>query len=230
MNSRIREQSIKLIILVFLYIFSLNAFAELLKGKVISIKDGDTAVILSDKKIQMKVRLAEIDAPEKEQDFGQVSKQSLSDLIFGKEVTVEKVEIDKYGRIVGKIFLDKKDINAEQVKKGMAWVYTQYNKSMDLMNLEKAAKNQKIGLWANKNPIPPWQWRRQEKGPKKKNLTKSFPSIPYKNTSEAKFSCMGKKTCKEMSSCIEAKFYLNNCGLKTIDGNKDGVPCRKICR
>ena len=88
--------------------------------------DGDTISVLDSSKGLTKVRLHQIDAPEKRQDFGQRSKQSLSDLVYGKHVRIEIADMDRYGRTVGKVWVNGKDANLEQVKRGMAWVYTKY--------------------------------------------------------------------------------------------------------
>ena len=96
--------------------------AATIQGKVVSVLDGDTIKVLEAGNQETTVRLHQIDAPEKNQDFGQRSKQALSSLVFGKAVTVEVVTIDKYGRTVGTVFNDGLDTNLEQVKSGMAWV------------------------------------------------------------------------------------------------------------
>ena len=207
----------------FLYIFLLcfisnnSVYSEDIYGKVVSITDGDTVIIVSDKK-QIKVRLAEIDTPEKNQPYGKKAKRALSDLIFNKEVEVEMVSIDRYGRTVGKIFLDNQNINKEMVKAGHAWVYVQYARDKTLFDLEKNAKENQLGLWAlpEEKRIPPWQWRRGKRSIEKEtNLS---------------FQCESKTTCRQMQNCAEAKYYLTNCGLTRLDGDKDGVPCESLCR
>jgi endonuclease YncB( thermonuclease family) len=94
--------------------------AQVYEGRVVGVLDGDTLVLLTPEKRQVKVRLAQIDAPEKSQAFGQRSKQSLSDLVFGKQVRVEQQDNDRYGRVVGRVSVGSVDANAEQVKRGMA--------------------------------------------------------------------------------------------------------------
>jgi len=149
----------------FLYFFlSTNTlFADTLTGRVISIADGDTVTIVNNKH-QTKIRLAEIDTPEKNQPYGKKAKKALSDFIFNKKVEVEVVTIDRYGRTVGKIFLDKQNINKEMVKAGHAWVYVKYAKDKTLFTLEKNAKENQLGLWAlpEGERIPPWQWRKHK--------------------------------------------------------------------
>jgi endonuclease YncB( thermonuclease family) len=97
-----------------------------LRGRVVSVSDGDTVTVLDAERHQHKVRLAGIDAPEKAQAFGQASKISLSDQIFGREVAVTWDKRDRYGRIIGKISVDHRDVCLEQVRRGMAWHYKQY--------------------------------------------------------------------------------------------------------
>ena len=105
------------------------------------------------------MRLVEIDAPEKSQAYGQRSKQSLSDLVFGKQVRVEQQDRDRYGRVVGRVYAGGLDVNAEQVKRGMAWVYRKYACDQTLIALEHEAKNAKRGPWADPYAIPPWEYR-----------------------------------------------------------------------
>jgi endonuclease YncB( thermonuclease family) len=102
------------------------ALAANVEGKVIGIADGDTITILDNNKTQLKIRLAGIDAPEKNQPFGSVSKKSLSDLVFGKHVTIHYSKQDRYGRIVGKVILEGRDMCLEQIYRGMAWYYKKY--------------------------------------------------------------------------------------------------------
>lgn len=136
------------------------AQADLFSGKVVGIADGDTLTVLTASKQQHRIRLAEIDAPEKHQPFGTESKQSLSDLCFGKEAEVfPQVKIGDQ-RIVARIKCAGIDANAEQVNRGMAWVYRRYAKDHDLYVLEHGAKVRKRGLWVDSSPTPPWQWRK----------------------------------------------------------------------
>jgi endonuclease YncB( thermonuclease family) len=111
-------------------------------------------------KQQHKIRLAEIDAPEKSQPFGATSKQSLSDLCFGKEAEVIPRTVDRYKRTIALVKCAGLDANAEQVNRGMAWVYRRYAKDHGLYVLEHGAKVGKRGLWADSSPTPPWKWRK----------------------------------------------------------------------
>jgi endonuclease YncB( thermonuclease family) len=113
-----------------------------LSGRVIAITDGDTFVLLTADKQQIKIRLAEIDAPESGQLYGTKSKQALSGLVFGKGVRVVVQTTDRYGRTVGRPYLDDLDISAEMVRMGAAWAYREY-----LTDLESAASADNKGLW-----------------------------------------------------------------------------------
>ncbi|WP_027377336.1 thermonuclease family protein [Kaistella palustris] len=135
-----------------------------LKAKVIGIKDGDTVEVLY-YQLPIVVRLEHIDAPEKKQPFGMVSKQKLSDLCFGKEVTListgKKGNYDARGRLIAEIILnDKTNINKEMVKSGLAWHYKKYSSSLEYARLEDAARRNKIGLWRDKHWVAPWDFRR----------------------------------------------------------------------
>lgn len=135
-----------------------------LQGKVVGIADGDTLTLLDAGKRQHKIRLAEVDAPEKNQAFGSRAKQALSDLCFGKQAQVSSSTADRYGRIVGTVYCDGVDANAELVRQGMTWVYVQYAKrGSPLFDLEKNARATQRGLWADAKPVPPWEWRRNKR-------------------------------------------------------------------
>jgi endonuclease YncB( thermonuclease family) len=142
---------------------------ETITGKVIGIADGDTLTVLDGANQQHKIRLDGIDAPESNQDFGSRSKQSLSDLIFGKKVTITGSNKDRYGRVVGKVKLDGKDINLEQINRGMAWFYRQYAKELSPEDqklydeTETKARYARRGLWIASSPMPPWKFRAENR-------------------------------------------------------------------
>lgn len=139
------------------------AFGATIEGRVVGIADGDTLTILVERQ-EIKVRLAEIDAPESKQPFGTRSRQSLAAVCFQKPATVNTVSKDRYGRTVGYVVCAGTDAQSHQVSTGMAWVYDRYSKpSSPLYALQSAAKASRTGLWADKEPIPPWEWRRKPK-------------------------------------------------------------------
>ncbi|MFV7791277.1 thermonuclease family protein [Aliarcobacter lanthieri] len=134
-------------------------FSLELIGKVVKVSDGDTITILTSDKVQYKIRLNDIDAPEKKQAFGNKSKDNLAKYIASKTVKVEYKTKDKYKRILGTIYYNNIDINLQQVKDGYAWVYKKYSKNQDYYNAEKLARENKKGLWNDKSPIAPWEFR-----------------------------------------------------------------------
>lgn len=136
------------------------------QGRVVRILDGDTADILHQGGT-LRIRLAEIDAPEighgrgkPGQPYGQQAKQTLSELIYGRDVRV--VQTDRrltYGRMVGRIYLGQMDVNAEMLRRGMAWSYTRYANDPALIRLAREAQSSRVGLWKDSNPVPPWKYR-----------------------------------------------------------------------
>ena len=137
------------------------ATATTITGRVISIADGDTFTIVDAAMKQTRTRLAEIDAPEKAQPYGQKSRWHLSKLVFGKSVNVRVVTIDRYGRTVGRVFQGMTDVNGEMVRSGAAWAYRRYLSDPDLLKLETDARRRGIGLWALQADqiMPPWEFR-----------------------------------------------------------------------
>jgi endonuclease YncB( thermonuclease family) len=132
-------------------------------GRVVGVLDGDTISVLVNGREQ-RVRLAEVDAPEKGQAYGQRSKQSLSDLVYGKTVTVLPVDTDRYGRTVAHVRIGSMDASMEQVRRGMAWSYDQYVKDPNIRSAAAAAKQAKLGLWSEGNPTAPWIYRKGSEG------------------------------------------------------------------
>jgi len=139
-----------------------NLLSLELKGKIIHISDGDTAHLLTDKKEKIKIRLSDIDAPENKQAFGNKSKENLKSYIYQKNVVVEYKDKDKYQRVLGTIYYQNKDINLQQVKDGYAWVYKKYSKKLSYHKAEDEARDKNKGLWSDKNPIEPWEFRKNK--------------------------------------------------------------------
>ncbi len=145
---------------------SLTAFGDTLTGKVGRVVDGDTLYVLDANYKDHKIRLAGIDAPERRQASGLASRKHLASIVAGKQVTVEYQKRDRYGRIVGKVLLDGIDACLEQVKAGFAWHYKKYQHEQSAedrelyADAENKARNERLGLWRENNPIPPWEHRR----------------------------------------------------------------------
>jgi len=148
---------------LILLIFSICLYSLELVGKVVAVADGDTITLLTKENKQYKIRLNDIDAPEKKQAFGNKSKENLSNYVFGKNVRVEYKKSDRYKRILGTIYLNDLDINLQQVKDGFAWHYKQYSKKKHYAEAEDLAQKDKKGLWAEKNPQAPWEFRKNKK-------------------------------------------------------------------
>lgn len=144
-----------------LLLFTLPAVADMrFQGEVVRILDGDTVEVLSSNKTTQRVRLANIDAPERRQAFGDRARQALADLAFRQPVDVLDQGGDRYGRRIGVLMVNGNNVNAEMVKRGMAWVYKRYNSDPALPALEREARAARIGLWADTHPVAPWDFRR----------------------------------------------------------------------
>lgn len=148
---------------LFFLITAITAQTETLTGKVLYISDGDTLKILTGSSKKMRIRLAGIDTPEKGQPYGKEAKQALSVLTLQKQVTIDVQTIDRYGRMVGLVYVQGLNVNSELVRQGMAWVYRRYTNDEKLYALEAKAKKEKRGLWSSNNFIEPWLWRRGER-------------------------------------------------------------------
>lgn len=202
--------------------FALPAQAESLFGRVTAVTDGDTISVLVDNR-PVKVRLAEIDTPERSQPWGSRAKKALSGKVFGKQVRLVVVDRDRYGRIVAHVYREDRPINREMVAEGHAWAYRQYLRDESLLEVEQTARSQQRGLWAlaESERVPPWQWR---KGGGRKFRKETAQGAPFAGR------CEKKRYCREMDSCAEARFYLVRCGLTRLDGDNDGIPCEALCQ
>jgi len=207
--------------LAALLLLCASAHSETFSAKVISVLDGDTVLIKRGAGV-LKVRLVEIDAPEKMQPFGASSQQSLAGMVLAKQVQFSSQAFDQYGRMIAHLSVAGLDVNAEQIKRGMAWEYSHFHSNQALRALEAEARAAPRGLWAMSNPTPPWEWRKQHP-----SLVVPEHSVTQPVARDA--SCGNKKHCSQMLSCEEARHYLSACGLKYLDGDGDGTPCEKLC-
>ena len=151
---------------IVLLLLAQAAVAQELHGRVVGISDGDTLTLLVNGREEVRIRLSEIDTPERGQPYGTRARQALSDLAFGKAVRVAVRDIDRYGRTVGRVHAGAQDINAEMVRRGAAWVYRRYSDDPALLRLEQAARAGRLGLWAlpEAERVPPWEWRAARRG------------------------------------------------------------------
>jgi endonuclease YncB( thermonuclease family) len=168
--------NVRQLLFPLLFLLSLPTHADTLTGRVVGVGDGDTITILDANRQQHKIRLGGIDAPEKAQPFGQRSKESLSAMVFNKEVRVDWEKRDKYKRIVGKIWVQPAscptcqmtlDAGHAQITVGLAWWYRKYSNEQSAQDRgayefsEQEARAKRAGLWADVDPVPPWDWRKE---------------------------------------------------------------------
>jgi micrococcal nuclease len=228
---------------------ALSAQAETFTAKVIVVIDGDTVMVLREgggeaagypsaspsrgmrDGQKIKIRLANIDAPEKAQPFGKQSRDSLLQMVGRKTVQIDSRAVDQYGRIVGLISVDGLNVNEEQVKRGMAWEYSHNHSDNTYVEFQRSARQEQRGLWAQANPQAPWQWRKLHPSNKSGLQT----SLHGASTLPAPvmlydMECGKKRRCSQMATCDEARFYFVRCGVKSLDGNHDGQPCENLCR
>ena len=206
-----------LVLLILISFCPAAVSADQLHGRVVRIQDGDTLTLLTSNREEVRVRLAEIDCPERKQAWGTKARQALAEKVFQVSVRVAVVDVDRYERVVGRVFFDGRDINRELVSEGHAWVYRRYMTDRSLLDDEAAARSASRGLWGDSRPIPPWEYRRDNRAGSQRSASEQ--------QSSGSFSCESKRYCGEMGSCAEARYYLNQCGLTRLDGDGDGVPC-----
>ena len=209
-------KNIRILICAALFCINGLAYAAEFTGKVIAVLDGDTLLVMRGGH-PVKVRLAEVDAPEKAQPYGIASQKSLAEMVMGKQIQVASRAVDDYGRMVATVSIDELNVNYEQVRRGMAWEYSRFHSNRELMALQRGVQQAKRGLWAGADAVEPSQWRKQH------SCSDTARRAPALNP-----SC-DKKRCAEMSSCAEAKQYLALCGVRSLDADGDGLPCEKLC-
>jgi micrococcal nuclease len=129
--------------------------------RVVSIADGDTFTGLTAGKERIRIRLEGIDCPERGQAFSKNATEALSELVFDQTVRLEESSKDRYGRTIAKVYLsDGRCVNEEMIRLGMAWHFKRYSDDARWAKLEKEARKARRGLWADKSPTPPWEWRK----------------------------------------------------------------------
>ena len=159
-----RKPALKLFVAILLLSCTnpvVNTMGVSISGKVIAVKDGDTIEILYEGK-PLAIRFAHVDCPEirKSQPFGKASKLFTSNLCFGQTVTViNDGKFDRYKRLIAVVLNEKKEnVNKELVKAGLAWHFMKYSTDMTYTLLEQEARQNKVGLWKDQNPVAPWEW------------------------------------------------------------------------
>jgi endonuclease YncB( thermonuclease family) len=201
------------------------ALAQTLTGKVVGITDGDTLTLLTPANAQLKIRLAEIDAPESGQPWGNKSKAMLSELAFGKQARLVITDKDRNGRFVARVYVGSTDVNAEMVRRGGAWAFRRYLTDQSLLAFEANAKRGRLGLWSMPpgQIVAPWDWRAN-----RRSVGEAAPAAAAAPGQTV--ACGAKRYCKQMNSCAEAIAYLRQCRVFSLDGDGDGVPCESLCQ
>ena len=153
----------KFLPILVLSLFSWVMSGQTYSGKITAVKDGDTVVMLIKNKPQT-IRLAHIDTPEKKQPYGTKAKQFVSDFCFGKTVKIVIAnKPDRNGRWIAELYHGNRNLNKELVRSGLAWHYKQFSKNDNYAALELNARRKKVGLWQDKTPVAPWEWRKMKK-------------------------------------------------------------------
>ena len=206
--------------------------------RVVGIKDGDTFTCLADGRRQITVRMAQIDAPEKGQPFGQKAKSTLSEYIYGQTVRLEESGFDRYGRTLAEVYDERgRNINMLMVQAGLAWAYKEYMTNTAYQDMQEEATRENRGLWSENGYIYPSDWRHGVR-PQREQVATLPATEPQQRQRTGRlvqdrnargFTCGSKRFCGQMNNCEEAMFYLRKCGVRRLDGDNDGIPCESIC-
>jgi endonuclease YncB( thermonuclease family) len=172
------NRSLGRVLFTLLFIFFLPFYVYALSCTVTRVLDGDTFYCIPKERLtdvpivkihkdgSITVRLYGVDAPEKDQPYGEEAQNSLRELIKGRTVELEVKNIDKYGRIIALVYVNGVNINLEQVKRGYAWAYLEFLDRpyvSEFYLAEKEARSKSFGFWKQANPTPPWEWRKLKK-------------------------------------------------------------------
>lgn len=207
----------RLLLALLLFLPACAALAESFVARSVAVLDGDTVLVWREAGGRpMKVRLGDIDAPEKGQDFGDASRRSLMEILSGRQVRVDAVAVDIYGRLVARLYTGDGSVNAEMVRRGMAWEYSLHHRNQEYLRLQDEARQARRGLWAQQNPVAPSRWR------------KLNPAASHE-PSQPDYLCGSKQHCGQIATCDEAHYHLTRCGVKGLDPDGDGLPCDALC-
>lgn len=152
----------RILLILFVIAAAVSVSGAEIIGRVVGVADGDTITVLDEMdKGRFRVRLYGIDAPEKKQAFGNKAKQYLSSLVYSKRVSVRFSTVDRYGRIVGRVYVSGKDISLVMLSAGYAWHYVHFDKSPEYAAAENKARSAGVGLWSDRSPVQPWEFRKR---------------------------------------------------------------------
>lgn len=218
---------------------AVSAADATLVGRVVSVADGDTLTVVVGGH-EVRIRLAEIDAPERGQPWAARSRDTLRSLVDGQTVQIFETDRDRWGRVVGRVYLDGRDVNAELVQSGAAWAFLRYQTDPRFSAYQADARQRRVGLWSlpDNETIAPWEWRAgQRVGPAIQSETQNdvapmglIGQGASQPSQGSEFRCGERQFCRQMRSCEEARFHLQQCGVGTIDGDGDGIPCEALCQ
>lgn len=189
-------------------------------ARAVAVLDGDTIDVLREEGgrfERLRIRLSAIDAPERGQPWSRRAREALAKRVLDKPVRINAVTVDRYGRTVGEVYADDVCVGCELLREGHVWVYRRYSDEPVLLELEAEARAARRGLWSlpEAERIPPWEWRERRR--------------ERAAGEEPRRGCGPKRECRELASCAEARFQLEQCGLTHLDGDRDGVPCEALC-
>lgn len=222
------KSRIKILFLLAPFFLLISTVSQAADWKVTRVYDGDTITVSAEGK-DLKVRLYGIDTPESTQWYGQNAKQFTSSQVFGKTVSIDAIDTDRYGRTVALVSVGDLVINRLLVEYGYAWVYDRYCKKpfcSEWKQLEEEARKAKRGLWKNPDAIPPWKYRRSSR--KGKSTPSQASEQGACDCSGNIYNCSDFRTQREAQSCYEYCLKQRGFDVHTLDRDKDGVACESL--
>jgi len=156
----------KFSMLIIALLLTVSCKVNVLTGEVVRVADGDTFTLLVDNNTQVRVRLYGIDCPERGQPYNRVATEHLKQLLAKGNVRVKKMDTDRYDRTIGIVYAGGINVNESLLAAGLAWHYISFDNNFAWAALEAQARENKIGLWVERNPIAPWDWRKEKRGTK----------------------------------------------------------------
>ena len=214
---------------------------QVLSGRAGAVQDGDTFDLITATGETVRIRLRDVDAPEDDQPFGDRSRLMLLDMLGTGRLQVELRGEDRFGRVLADVRAGPVFVNQRMVQQGGAWAFEDRLSNTDYLLWQNGARRARVGLWQD-DPnlaVPPWSWRRGMRPPPYPPVARqrqSFSASPVPAVvgppppvapGPAAFQCGTKTVCRQMTSCDEARYFLTRCGVGSLDGDGDGVPCER---
>lgn len=210
---------------------------DVLTGRAGAVQDGDTFDLVTAAGQTVRIRLHDIDAPEDNQPFGAESRRMLQDMLRRGSLSVTLRGEDRFGRALGDVRAGAELVNRAMVERGGAWAFEDRLSNTDYLLWQNSARRARVGLWQD-DPnlvVPPWSWRRGMRPPpyppaappQRQSFSASPVPPPMATPRASGFQCGTKTVCRQMTSCEEARYFLTQCGVGSLDGDNDGVPCER---